>query len=297
VNLSVVIPSYKSDATLARCLQSVLEAAREQRFPIIVVDSSPTPIPDDFKSRYPQVQFIQSATQLFAGAARNVGAKKVSSEWICFLDSDCLWVSDWLRVADDALRNHASAQALIGQIRYEKPSSSVDFALHLMEFHEFTSTKKWHPRFVCSGNLLIRRKLFERIGGFREDIPMCTDFTFAVAIDRDEFRNIYFIPELAITHLSHFTDPSQIFKKVEAMGYWRGFVENQIPDDLKISKNFWFNCGKKILSEIFLIGITLRACRVRSCYLKYYLTHFVTIHKLCRSWSRGFLQGLSACEK
>lgn len=298
MELSIIIPSYNSSAYLHRCLDSVL-ANKEpcDEFEILVVDSSPTPLSEKLKQTYPEVQFIVPGTRLFAGAARNLGVKNSRNSVLCFLDSDCLWSPQWLTIAKKNLERYPNLLAMTGRILYEHPDSSMAFALHLMEFHEFLFPTKRHPRFLASGNVLLMKSLFDRIGGFREDIPMCTDFTFTAKMSSEIFNHTYYIPELSVTHLAHLTDESDITQKLEQMGYWRGFVENQIPSNLQIKNKYWFKIGRYFLGDIFWLGILVRALKSRSTYFRYFLLHLFRIRKLCRRWAKGFSQGYEISEQ
>ncbi|MDB5039146.1 MAG: hypothetical protein JWQ35_2674 [Bacteriovoracaceae bacterium] len=295
MDVSIVIPSYHSTPYIHRCLDSVLSGTSAvKNFEIFVVDSSETPLPEELRRSYKNVTFIHSPKRLFAGAARNLGAKSAQFSWLCFLDSDCLWSPNWFNVAAASVRKFPEALAFNGQIHYENPGKDMAFTLHLMEFHEFLSSAHMHQRFIHSGNLLIKKEFFEKIGGFREDIPMCTDFTFAATINQTLLKRVHFIPDLKITHLAHLTAETEISKKAETMGYWRGFVEKQIPPNLQIAKRYWFKISKKFLGDIFLTAILIRSIRLRSMYLSFSFRHFYSLRKLCNLWAAGFLKGIKS---
>src|SRR3989338_2426515 len=96
--LSVVIPSYNSLNTIEKTLNSIF-SQDNGTLQVIVVDSSDEKLPSALTSKFPQVKFIFSDIRLFAGTARNLGAKQSHSENLCFLDSDCLWNLKWLESA------------------------------------------------------------------------------------------------------------------------------------------------------------------------------------------------------
>ena len=95
--LSVIIPVYNNEATLARALDSVLS----QSYPaheIIVVDDGSTDGSDEVVSSYGNR--IRSLYQPNGGvsAARNHGARTATGDWLAFLDADDWYYPDRLRL-------------------------------------------------------------------------------------------------------------------------------------------------------------------------------------------------------
>jgi len=94
--VSIVIPAFHSDDTIAACLTS-LRAQTLDDFEVIVVNSSP----EDRTRRivadgFPEVRFEQSPTRLLPHAARNAGVKHARGELLVFTDPDCVARRDWL---------------------------------------------------------------------------------------------------------------------------------------------------------------------------------------------------------
>ncbi|MCR5323413.1 MAG: glycosyltransferase [Lachnospiraceae bacterium] len=92
--ISVVIPVYKTEKYLCRCVDSVLRQTYAEIEIILVDDGSPDnagAICDDYQKKYDNVHVIHQSNQGLA-AARNVGIDFVKKErlsrWIAFIDSD-----------------------------------------------------------------------------------------------------------------------------------------------------------------------------------------------------------------
>ena len=91
--VSVVIPVYKVEEYLARCVDSVLSQTLQDLQIILVDDGSPDNCPqicDDYAKRDPRIQVIHKANGGLA-SARNAGMDIATGKWLFFLDSD-----DWL---------------------------------------------------------------------------------------------------------------------------------------------------------------------------------------------------------
>jgi glycosyltransferase involved in cell wall biosynthesis len=90
--LSVVVPVYKTEGQLARCLSSLLEQdlAPVDYEVIVVDDGSPdgsVVVANGFEKRYPNVVIVRQANR-GVGAARNAGLDVARGRYLWFVDSD-----------------------------------------------------------------------------------------------------------------------------------------------------------------------------------------------------------------
>lgn len=91
--VSVVIPVYKVEPYLRRCVDSVLAQTLSDLEIILVDDGSPDRCPeicDEYASKYENIQAIHKQNGGLA-SARNAGMKVATGQYLFFLDSD-----DWL---------------------------------------------------------------------------------------------------------------------------------------------------------------------------------------------------------
>ena len=94
--ISVIVPVYKVEKYLARCVDSILAQAFKDYELILVDDGSPDNCPamcDEYAAKYDFIKVIHQKNQ-GAAVARNVGieyALTTKSKWIAFIDSD-----DWV---------------------------------------------------------------------------------------------------------------------------------------------------------------------------------------------------------
>lgn len=88
--ISVIIPVYKVENYIARCLQTILEQSYKKLEIIIVDDGSPDdsiPIAKEIVGDDPRVQFIYKENGGLSDA-RNYGLDVATGEFIVFVDSD-----------------------------------------------------------------------------------------------------------------------------------------------------------------------------------------------------------------
>ncbi len=88
--LSVIIPVYKTSATLGRCIDSILAQTFDDWEAILVDDGSPDDCPsicDDYAAQDHRITVIHKANGGLSDA-RNAGMKVAKGDWITFVDSD-----------------------------------------------------------------------------------------------------------------------------------------------------------------------------------------------------------------
>ena len=94
MKLSIIVPVYRAESYLNRCVDSLLGQSLEDYEIILVNDGSPDrsgQIMDDYAARYPEKIRCLSTTNGGQGRARNLGMEIAQGEWLGFVDSD-----DWV---------------------------------------------------------------------------------------------------------------------------------------------------------------------------------------------------------
>jgi len=96
-SVAVLIINFKSTALLARCLECI---ARQDSMvaDVIVLDNGvDDPIPEEFYSRFPSVQFHKSEKNIGFAAGNNLLFQKTKGyEWIALVNPDAFLQPDWL---------------------------------------------------------------------------------------------------------------------------------------------------------------------------------------------------------
>lgn len=110
--ISVIVPIFKTEAYLRRCIDSVLSQSYTDFELILVDDGSPDrcgTICEEYRAADPRVKVIHQENQGLS-AARNAGidaAMESCSEWITFIDSDDYVVRNYLEVLLDAAKGYS----------------------------------------------------------------------------------------------------------------------------------------------------------------------------------------------
>ena len=114
MKLSIVIPVYRVEATLNRCLESVTAQAFTDYELILVDDGSPDACPqlcDRWAQKEVRIRVIHQPNRGLS-AARNAGIAKAQGEYITFIDSDDYLEPDTLAPLMAWLEQHPTTDIL-----------------------------------------------------------------------------------------------------------------------------------------------------------------------------------------
>ena len=93
--ISVVIPAFDSEATIARAIESVLAQTYKDYEIIVVDDGSKDGTGDAVRAFGDKVNYIYQENA-GVSVARNTALAAAKGEWIAFLDADDQWLPDKL---------------------------------------------------------------------------------------------------------------------------------------------------------------------------------------------------------
>jgi glycosyltransferase involved in cell wall biosynthesis len=197
--ISVIVPSYNSEKTIAACLQALTAQTAAAWFEIILVDSSNDRTPEIVRERFPRVRFFHLKEKTAPGLARNHGIARARGEILAFTDSDCIAAPDWLETIRAA---HAGAYPVIGGgVRNAFPRHPISIAEFFLEFREFSvHSPRREIDILPTNNLSVRRAIFERFGVF-SDLRASEDAVFIHQLRRHGVK-VLFEPRICIRHMN-----------------------------------------------------------------------------------------------
>lgn len=156
--ISIIIPFYNSEATLARTIESVLDQKLEN-VEIILVNDGSIDGSKAIAESYLNNEFIKMINQRNQGvsAARNSGAKISDGEYLIFLDSDDTLTPGCLNLIASNL-NQGFGYLVWGYRRIIQ-QGIIDFFPKIDSYFS-----------LLSGSYALRRELFFESGGFDEKL-------------------------------------------------------------------------------------------------------------------------------
>lgn len=164
-DVSVVVPVYNGESTIAACVESLLEQTR-QPAEIVIVDNNSTDRTCEIVRNYP-VTLLHEAVQT-SYAARNRGIKHARTALIALTDADCRAEPDWV---EELTRPFARDEimAVAGRVADAAPVTRLERML--MSLSPFSDTQPARPPALLTGNVAYRRAVLEALGWFDEALP------------------------------------------------------------------------------------------------------------------------------
>ena len=201
--VSIIIPVRNRPAQIEACLHSLSQLIYpSEKLEIIVVDDASTDNTPQTASTFP-VHLISLKKNKQASYCRNLAARKAGGDILAFIDSDCLADPLWLQELMPAFKD-PSLCAVGGMVdsyfvesaldRYEQVKSPLIVGLRSRRSSE---SEKFF--YVPSCNLLARRNLFLKLGGFREDLFVGEDVDFCWRL-QDAGHYVEFRPAGTVYH-------------------------------------------------------------------------------------------------
>ena len=161
MKISVVIPAYKAEHYLPRCLESVCQQTLQPAEVIVVDDGSP-----DNSGEVARKLGATVVTRPNGGlsAARNTGIQNASGDWIALLDADDLWAPEKLE-AQAAIAGADTVLVYTGIAMFDdqgqrniSPAVSPSRAKEMLRYR--------NP--ITPSSVIARREALLQHGGFRE---------------------------------------------------------------------------------------------------------------------------------
>lgn len=178
--VSIVIPTFSRPNAAAEAIRTV----RSQSYPhweVIIVDDNPpesearretrdlvSPLADD------QIHYIEHDQNRGACAARNTGVKHSRGSLIAFLDDDDLWAPSKLERQVGAMLSDESLCLCLCSISeaYRGGHRIVRFDPGNHSYHDYFLNRG--SGVTCSA-IMVNRLVYERVGGFDEDLESYQD--------------------------------------------------------------------------------------------------------------------------
>ena len=176
-SVSVIIPHYNDLPRLELCLA----ALQAQTYPpelieIVVADNgseaSASAVEETIRSRAKLVV----VTERGAGPARNGGVSASAGEILAFIDSDCVPAAEWIEQGVAALADFdfigGKVEVSVADPRSVTPTEAFE-KVFAFDFESYIESKG----FTGSGNMFVRRQVFDHVGGFRGEVSEDVDWS------------------------------------------------------------------------------------------------------------------------
>jgi glycosyltransferase involved in cell wall biosynthesis len=175
-SVSVVIPTHDRVDLVRRAVSSVLAQSLPPTEVIVVDDGSTDGTAEELRLRFPSVRVVELGERRGVSAARNRGIEESRGEWIALLDSDDEWREAKLE------RQLAALAAVPGhrichtdEIWIRRGNQVLPRRRHRKRGGRIF--RDCLPQCAISpSSVLLARSLFDEVGGFDEELPVCEDY-------------------------------------------------------------------------------------------------------------------------
>lgn len=187
---SIIVPVY-DDPALHHALRA-LQALRfpETDFEVLVIENGKKtdwiePVVRAANYRY---FFVEPAGSYHA---RNIGMQHAKGTIFCFSDSDCAVDPGWLTTIAETMRQSDSA-GVMGFTRGANTTNKIArYEQQMYEANIAGFTKTTALRRIDTRNFAIRRMVFEKIGGFLDDIRFGGDMEYGARAHAAGLKLVY----------------------------------------------------------------------------------------------------------
>lgn len=128
--VSIIIPVYKVEKYIKKCMQSLLDQTYENFEALVVDDGSPDnsiTLAKDLVGDDPRFIFLEKENG-GQGSARNLGLDHARGDYIAFLDSDDSYTADMLQVVVDEFAKEDDIDVLTFGINYVDEENKMLFS-------------------------------------------------------------------------------------------------------------------------------------------------------------------------
>ena len=181
--ISVLIRTHKRAAFLRQALTSVLHQTHRPIEVIVVEDGSNEgkAVCDEFAGRI-NVRYFRITPGQGRSIAGNRALHEACGEWMCFLDDDDVFFSDHLEVLLQTVRDGKLLVAFA--LSWRTTTQVIDASIPTyretswdsLPDEPFSRVAMWHHNFMPIQAVLFHRSLYERYGGFAEDMHQLEDW-------------------------------------------------------------------------------------------------------------------------
>lgn len=188
--VSVVMPTYRRDNTLRRAIGSVLEQTYRNLEVIIVNDNGEdgrfTPIVRGIVASFAKdddrLRLLEPSVHKNGAFARNRGVEASSGDFIAFLDDDDWWESDKIEHQVNALANLSDEWGVVScRVKRYRGDELISVLPKHPDGFVYKDVMLIVSDFPTS-TLMVRRLLFEEVGGFDENLIRHQDLQLLIRL-------------------------------------------------------------------------------------------------------------------
>jgi glycosyltransferase involved in cell wall biosynthesis len=211
--ISVVIPAKNEEKTIARCIESVLEAVKSiESYEVILVDSRSTDRTVDIAQKYP-IKILRLKKDWFISphAGRYTGTINSRSKYVFFLDADMVVHKDWIQKGLDAFDQDEGIAGVTGIIYNVLPDEALN------QQHPITRHPLGYVNYL-PGPAIFRMDVLQEVNHFNPFFKGYGEKEIGYRIQAKGYKQIRINSPISY----HFKKEKDISETIEKSGYFKG---------------------------------------------------------------------------
>jgi glycosyltransferase involved in cell wall biosynthesis len=165
--VTVILPAFNAGKYLAASLAGLMSQQVVATLDVVLVDNGSTDATREIAASTTGVRVLEQPIR-GSYAARNLGIRNSSGEFVVFLDPDCVPRSGWLSAALTTLRD-SSVQIVLGKRIYgDSPPLQLISAYEDEKIQWILEQGATKNIYGYTNNMAVRRSIFDQFGHFPE---------------------------------------------------------------------------------------------------------------------------------
>jgi GT2 family glycosyltransferase len=222
IEVSIIMVNYNTRQLTKNSIDSIFEKTNDLSFEVILVDNSSSDGSVELFKDDSRVTFVESGANIGFGGGNNLGAQYANGRFLLFLNPDTLLKNNAIKILADFLKTTPQAGICGGNLydgngcpthsyyillpsifweffgRFRK----IPLSLIYGKSQEFNYSKFIRQVGMITGaDLMIRKDIFEKIGGFDSDFFAYSEDTELNYKVKKVGYKIYNVPQAEIIHL------------------------------------------------------------------------------------------------
>jgi GT2 family glycosyltransferase len=213
-SVSIIIVNFNGKELMKRCLTSLL-TTNYPNFEIILVDNASTDGSVEWIKKLsgscPYIKIVETRENLGHAEGCNIGAQAAKGKYLVFLDSDTeLETEDWLWELVKVMESDESIGLAQAKVVLAKDKRQIDYVCTAIDalgtwaatygLKEDKLKENFEVLAASSGCCIVRKKVFNEVGGFDPDYFIYDDDTDLSLRARLLGYNILLVPSAVIVH-------------------------------------------------------------------------------------------------
>jgi glycosyltransferase involved in cell wall biosynthesis len=182
--VSVIIPAYNAAAFIELACRSAV-AQTHPDMEVVVIDDGSKDATASIAESIPGVTCIRKPNG-GVSSARNVGMRACTGDLIAFLDADDIWHPQKIAAQVALMQRYPDSDLNYTRIVFDTANFNPDASIPSDPEPPHTLINELEPTFrqpyLGTSSVMVRRRAYERVGGFDETLPFAEDIKFFLQV-------------------------------------------------------------------------------------------------------------------